>query len=224
MNCVFRPSLLCKHDGVLWRQGSTAIPYPDAVAFMEHHLTLMRDGIADPLIWLLYHPPCYTKGMAARPEDAPPASTIPVYSSGRGGGWTYHAPSQRIVYILYPLTHKGVVDIHRFVARLHHWIALVLQALGIIAVRRIQTSGLWVPSQDGGYDKIASIGIRARHAISFHGISINLLDDMTPFHAFRPCGFDGRQVTSVEALTGVRDVKDIDTLLRRFFPVAFGEL
>ncbi|MBC6443812.1 MAG: lipoyl(octanoyl) transferase LipB [Alphaproteobacteria bacterium GM202ARS2] len=213
-------SVLSKQHGVLWRISHSPVAYPSAVAFMEQHVCLMRAGVALPMVWLLCHPPLYSKGMSARPQDAPTDTSLPMYSSGRGGGYTYHGMGQRTIYTMLPMACDGAINVHGFVARLHMWLALSLEALGIVAVRRTQTSGLWV-WHGGAYKKIASMGIRARHGISFHGISVNVRGDLLPFQGMNPCGFDGRDVIDSASLNPRVTQEKLDATLIRMFARVF---
>ncbi len=48
--------------------------------------------------------------------------------------------------------------------------------------------------------KIAAIGVRIRHGISYHGISININPDLMHYAGIVPCGIADAGVTSFEAL------------------------
>ena len=213
-------SIMTKQHGVLWRISDNAVCYEQALAFMENHVRLMHSGAAEPLVWLLCHPPLYSKGMSARAEDAPQDKCLPVYASGRGGGYTYHGTGQRTIYTMLPMEHNGILDVHGFMARLHAWLALTLEELDIIALRRTQTSGLWV-WHNNTYKKIASMGIRARHGISFHGISLNVQGDLEPFQQINPCGFDGNNVIDIASLNDGMKRTDLDAMLIRNFARVF---
>src|SRR5438067_652192 len=86
-----------------WRCGDALVPYEAAVAEMERRIAAIRDGSAPELVWLLEHPPLYTAGTSARPEDLLDPARLPVHRSGRGGQYTYQGPGQRIAYVMLDL-------------------------------------------------------------------------------------------------------------------------
>ena len=75
-----------------WRIDQEPVDYPDAVAFMEQRVAEIREGQAPELIWLLQHPPLYTAGTSARPEDLLEPDRFPVYQTGRGGERSLQGP------------------------------------------------------------------------------------------------------------------------------------
>src|SRR5881227_63422 len=86
-----------------WRHSDRLVPYEAAVAEMERRVAAIRAGSMPELVWLLEHPPLYTAGTSARPEDLLEPQRLPVYKSGRGGQYTYHGPGQRIAYVMLDL-------------------------------------------------------------------------------------------------------------------------
>ena len=92
---------------VRWLRSPGLIDYPGAVSAMEAYVAEIGEGRAPELIWLLEHPPLYTAGTSSRPEDLLDAAGLPVYSTGRGGQFTYHGPGQRMVYLMLDLGRRG---------------------------------------------------------------------------------------------------------------------
>src|SRR5437763_11184340 len=86
-------------EAVEWRISDAPVPYLDAVAAMEERVAAIAAGHASEQVWLLEHPPLYTGGTSARPEDLREAR-FPVFQSGRGGQFTYHGPGQRVAYVM----------------------------------------------------------------------------------------------------------------------------
>src|SRR5438128_12641435 len=107
-------------SGIEWRRSAAPVPYEAAVAEMEARAAAIRDGTAAELVWLLEHPPLYTAGTSARPEDLLDPGRLPVFKSGRGGQYTYHGPAQRIAYVLLDLNRHGR-DVRCHVWRLEEW-------------------------------------------------------------------------------------------------------
>lgn len=58
-------------------------------------------------VWLLQHPPVYTRGLNCAMAPLRPTS-IPVVQSDRGGQITYHGPGQVIAYALIDVRRRGI--------------------------------------------------------------------------------------------------------------------
>jgi lipoyl(octanoyl) transferase len=121
--------------------GQTA--YPDAVAAMEQRAAAIRDGRADECIWLVEHPPLYTAGASAKPQDLVDSARFPVFETRRGGQYTYHGPGQRIAYVMLDLDRRGR-DVRRFVTGLEDWVIDTLAEFGVRGERRAGRVGVWV--------------------------------------------------------------------------------
>src|SRR5262245_9302078 len=91
---------------VEWRTAQGVVTYADALAGMDERVAAIADERAPELVWLLEHPPLYTAGTSARPQDLI-AARFPVHVTGRGGQFTYHGPGQRIAYVMLNLRHRG---------------------------------------------------------------------------------------------------------------------
>ncbi len=208
-----------------WRASAGLVGYEDAVAAMTARATAIADGTAPELVWLLEHPPLYTAGTSARPEELIEAR-FPVHPSGRGGQFTYHGPGQRVAYVMLDLKRRGP-DVRRFVVTLEEWIIRTLATFGVCGERREDRIGVWVRRPDlaaDREDKIAAIGIRVQRWVTLHGISINVAPELAHFSGIVPCGVaDSRYgVTSLCDL-GVRaTMAEVDAMLQREFEGLFG--
>ena len=120
-----------------------------------------------------------------------------------------------MAYVMLDLTARGR-DVHAFVQALEDWIIAALARLGVDGKRREGQVGVFV-----GDAKIASIGIRLRHWVSFHGISLNVDPDLSHFSGIVPCGLSA-PVTSLTALGANADMLRVDTALRSSFEEIFG--
>ena len=222
------PSTSNAPGDVEWRRSASLVAYPDAVAFMEERARDIRAGTAPETIWLLEHPPLYTAGTSARPEDLRPGAAFPVFETGRGGQLTYHGPGQRIAYAMLDLRRRGQ-DVRGYVRGLEAWVIAALARLGVTGERREGRVGIWVdrgPHPLGGRreDKVAAIGVRVRHWVTFHGVSINVSCDLSHFAGIVPCGIsDARYgVTSLEALGADARMEQVDAALEEGFIEVFG--
>nr|WP_091680245.1 lipoyl(octanoyl) transferase LipB [Methylocapsa palsarum] len=215
---------------VEWRISHAPVPYSEAVAFMEARADAIAAGEAAEQVWLLEHPPLYTKGTSARDADLLDPR-FPVFESGRGGQFTYHGPGQRVAYVMLDLKRRQP-DVRCFVAALETWIIRTLASFGVVGLRREDRVGVWVERPDkprdlGGEiaeDKIAAAGIRLRRWVSFHGIALNIAPDLSHYTGIRPCGVaDARLgVTSLRDLGSDAAMDDVDAALLREFECVFG--
>jgi len=208
-----------------WRVSERPVPYAEAVAVMDARAAAVAEGTAPELVWLLEHPPLYTAGTSAKPDDMI-AARFPVFDAGRGGQFTYHGPGQRVAYLMLDLKARGP-DVRRYVATLEAWIIRTLAAFNVKGVRREDRVGVWVPRSDKGEgyeDKIAAIGIRVRRWVTLHGISLNVDPDLGHFGGIVPCGVaDPRYgVTSLVDLGLQVSMPEVDRVMREAFEDLFG--
>ncbi|MEE3098139.1 MAG: lipoyl(octanoyl) transferase LipB [Pseudomonadota bacterium] len=213
-----------------WRISDAPVAFPEALAEMEARRAAIRAGEADELVWLLEHPPLYTAGTSARPEDLLAPDRFPVFEARRGGEYTYHGPGQRVAYAMLDLNRRGR-DVRVFVRRLETWVIRTLAAFNIRGETRPDRVGVWVPRPDKpaqadgtpAEDKIAAIGLRLRGWVSFHGVSINLEPDLEHFSGIVPCGISAHGVTSFADLGLTTTMPELDMALRAAFEEVFGD-
>jgi lipoyl(octanoyl) transferase len=202
-----------------WIVSPDLVPYEAALTFMRARGEAIADGTAREAIWLLEHPPLYTAGTSAKPQDLLEPGRFPVYEAGRGGQFTYHGPGQRIVYVMLDVKRR-FGDVRRFVTGLETWTVAALAELGVTGSTRPDRVGVWVDHvRDGApaTDKIAALGVRLRRWVSTHGISINVDPDLTHFAGIVPCGISDAGVTSLRDLGLTASMGDLDGVLRRTF-------
>jgi len=211
-----------------WRISDGLVPYDEALATMEARVAEIRAGHARELVWLLEHPPIYTAGTSAKAADLLQPLRFPVHVAGRGGQYTYHGPGQRVVYVMLDLRSRRQ-DVRRFVFDLEEWTIRTLARFNVTAERRPGRVGVWVarpekpklPDGSGHEDKIAAIGVRIRHWVSFHGISINLEPDLSHYEGIVPCGIAQHGVTSLVDLGLPVTMADLDVALAEAFDEVF---
>lgn len=212
---------------VTWRYSDQLVPYEDALAQMERDVDAILQG-GEEVIWSLEHPPLYTAGTSARPEDLLDAQ-FPVYDVGRGGQYTYHGPGQRVVYVMLDLNNRGR-DVRTFVKNLETWVINTLADFQIRGHIREGRVGVWVERPDKpkrldgtlAEDKIAAIGIRLKKWVSFHGISINCEPNLDHYQGIVPCGISEYGVTSLADLGLPVDLATLDVTLRTQFDKVFS--
>jgi lipoyl(octanoyl) transferase len=206
---------------VAWEISRGLVDYPDALACMDREVTAIARGEAPERVWLIEHPPLYTAGTSAKDGDLITPDRFPVYRTGRGGQFTYHGPGQRVAYVMLDLKRRRG-DVRAFIAGLEQWIIDALAAFNVTGERREDRVGVWVRRGGGREDKIAAIGIRVRHWVTFHGISINVEPDLTHFAGIVPCGVTDHGVTSLVDLGLPVMMEDLDVALKSSFQRIFG--
>lgn len=204
-----------------WKTSTELVGYEPALAFMEQRVADIRAGRAEECVWLLEHPPLYTAGTSAQAEDLLDAR-FPVFSTGRGGQYTYHGPGQRVGYVMLDLQRR-TPDIRKFVRDLEEWIILALAEFGVRAERREGRVGLWVVGKNAREDKIAAIGVRVRKWVTFHGVSINVNPDLSHYDGIVPCGISEHGVTSLAVIGVPATMKKLDVELMAAWPRVFGD-
>jgi len=207
-------------SSVRWDIAAGLVPYEEAVARMEREVKAIVAGQAEELVWLLEHPPLYTAGTSAKGSDLLLPSRFPVHATGRGGQYTYHGPGQRVAYVMLDLKRRGQ-DVRAFVAALEGWLIATLDSFNVKGERREDRVGVWV-RRETREDKIAAIGIRVRHWVSFHGISLNVDPDLSHFDGIVPCGVSEHGITSLVDLGLPVTMADADVALKSAFQKLFG--
>jgi lipoyl(octanoyl) transferase len=211
---------------VEWLVTDVPVPYATALAVMERRVDRIIAGKARELVWLLEHPPLYTAGTSARPEELLQPTRFPVHSVGRGGRYTYHGPGQRIAYVMLDARRRAG-DVRAFVSALEAWVISALRAFNVEGGTRPDRVGVWVQRPErgaGAEDKIAAIGIRLRRWVSFHGVSVNVEPDLEHFHGIIPCGVQGYGVTSLADLGRVVSMEEVDMALATAFQEQLGRI
>jgi len=121
---------------------------------------------------------------------------IDVVEIRRGGGTTAHNPGQLVFYPVLSLRQLNL-GINEYIRLLEGIGIELLEKSGITSARRKGFPGLWVDEK-----KIASIGVRVSRFITYHGMAININNDLGIFDYIVPCGLDNVEMTSVLKETG----------------------
>lgn len=197
------------------------VPYNQALENMELRVKNISSGTEDELLWFVQHPPLYTAGTSAMEKDLIDPEKFPVFSTGRGGQYTYHGPGQRVVYCMINLKQRNSCDVRQYVNNLEQWIINTLKHFDIDGQRREGRVGIWVQMPDGSEAKIAAIGVRLKKWVSYHGIAINLNPDLSHFNGIVPCGISQYGVTSFADLGINISMQQLDEILLREFVEIF---
>lgn len=157
-----------------------------------------RDEDTVSEIWVVEHPPVFTQGQAGKAEHVLGAGDIPVVQTDRGGQVTYHGPGQLVIYLLISLREAGV-GIRGLVTIMESAIIGLLAGYGIEAQARADAPGVYIEGR-----KVASLGLRVRRGCTYHGLALNVSNDLEPFQRINPCGHAGLEITSTRQL-GIQD-------------------
>ncbi len=192
-------------------------PYEPTWRAMQE-FTATRDDTTPDELWLVQHPPVYTLGQAGKPEHLIHATDIPLVKIDRGGQITYHGPGQVVGYLLLDL-HRRQLKVREMVNLLEQAIIDCIADYGLDARRKDGAPGVYI---DGA--KIAALGLRVKNGCSYHGLSLNVDMDLTPFTWINPCGYSGLKTIQLKDF-GVTEAPDTvaERLLghlRRHFPDA----
>ncbi len=156
--------------------------------------TAQRGSHTPDELWVLEHAPVYTLGLNGDRSHVVGPLRAPLIGSDRGGQVTYHGPGQLIIYTLIDLNRK-TLGVRSLVTGLEQAVIRLLSQYGLRGQARREAPGVYVEGR-----KIASLGLRVRRGCSYHGLSLNVDLDLTPFAAIDPCGQRDLEVTSLAQL------------------------
>ena len=179
------------------------------------NFTANRDESTPDELWCLEHPATFTMGLNGKDEHLLNIKNIPVINIDRGGQVTYHGPGQLIIYTLIDLARLNI-GVKELINSIEKSIITLLQKQGIKALGKNGAPGVYVEGK-----KIAALGLRIKKNKSYHGLSLNIDMDLSPFQQINPCGYEGMQVTQVKDLKENSDMLqiklDLITLLSKQF-------
>ena len=200
------------------------VPYADALQIQQTLVRQRRDNEVSDVLLLVEHPHVVTLGVNARhrlsnllvtPSQLS-AMGVELHDVTRGGDVTYHGPGQLVGYPILDLR-PDRCDVHRYVRDLETVIMRTVLMFGVRSSRMPGLTGVWV-----GDDKLAAIGVRLSRWVTSHGFSLNVSTDLTYFDLIRPCGIDGKGVTSLSRVTGSRVLcESVESVLIKEFGSVF---
>lgn len=193
-------------------------PYQDThQAMLDGTLARIADkkqGIEHPdELWIVEHQDVYTLGQAGKPEHILYRTDTPIIQTDRGGQVTWHGRGQLVVYWLFDLHALGL-GVRDLVSHAEQAIEDVVQRYlppTLTAKARRDAPGVYIYNQDGDMlGKIASLGFKIKQGFSYHGIAINLVNDLSAFNAINPCGYAGMPMAKLASfgLFGEQDMAD----------------
>ena len=166
------------------------ISYEKAMLFMNKRVQEVKNGDNNELLWILEHPKTYTAGVSFKKNEVIDKK-IKIIKTNRGGKITLHNPGQKIIYFVIDLN-KRKKDIRKLITILENSIIEFLKTYKIKAKEDKKNIGIWVKGK-----KIAAIGLRVSRWIAFHGVSINITNNLKEYLKIIPCGLDNTKITSI---------------------------
>lgn len=161
--------------------------------------TVARTPESADEIWVTEHTPVYSLGLNRKQVAPPSRHDIAVVHTDRGGKITYHGPGQVIIYVLLDLSRRHL-NIRSLVSLLEQTVIELLAQYQVSAVAKADAPGVYVSLNNTQEAKIASLGLRVKNNCCYHGLSLNIDMDLSPFSAIDPCGYKGMAVTQTKDL------------------------
>ncbi len=183
--------------------------YQTTLAAMQA-FTLNRTCETPDELWLTEHRAIYTLGLN-RKNARLPHNKIPVVLVDRGGKMTYHGLGQVVIYLLIDLKRRNL-NVRQLVNIMETSIIALLAQFRVKASTMADAPGVYV-QKDGKCKKIASLGLRLKNNCCYHGLSVNVEMDLTPFSAIDPCGYAGLEVTQTKDLGIMQNCAQIGEVL-----------
>jgi len=164
--------------------------WQEMVSFTEN-----RSDQTEDELWTLEHRSVFTQGLSGKPEHLLRESEIDVIQSDRGGQITYHGPGQLIVYCLIDIKRLGI-GVKEMVRIIEKSIIDLLNDYSIPSHKIVGAPGVYV---DGS--KIAALGLKVKRGKTYHGLSLNVDMNLSPYQLINPCGYRDLNVTQMSNLT-----------------------
>lgn len=191
-------------------------PYEHTYRAMRD-FTDRRDRLTPDELWLVTHPAVFTLGLGADPSHVLDAHNVPVIQTDRGGEVTFHGPGQAVVYLLIDLRRRqidGKLLAREFVQAIEQAIIDTLAAYNLKSVRKAGAPGIYVAAGPLAGAKIAALGLKVRvNGCTYHGLSLNVAMDLTPFSWINPCGYEGLISVDMRTLGLIAEVDTVQTAL-----------
>jgi len=191
------------------KNSAKEVDYVKSIEFLEQRVEDVYMGKKNELLWIIEHNPVYTAGSSSKNTDLL-NKNVKVIKTNRGGKHTFHGPGQKVVYFVLNLNKRGK-NIRSFVNKIEKCIIEILKVYKIESYPDKKNIGIWVKNKKET-KKIASIGIKVRKWIAYHGFSLNVSNDLSKYNAIVPCGIIDKKVTSMQEI-GVNNYNNIEKII-----------
>lgn len=176
-----------------------------------------RDADTPDQLWIVEHPPVFTLGLGADPAHVLEPHAIPVVQTDRGGEVTYHGPGQVVLYLLFDLRRNkagGRLFAREFVNKIEQAVINTLAAYNLAGERKPGAPGIYMANGAWHGAKIAALGLKVRgNGCTYHGVSLNVAMDLTPFTWINPCGYEGLATVDMKTLGVAAPLHDVQLAL-----------
>jgi lipoate-protein ligase B len=190
--------------------------YQSVLQMQENAFQNLLAGTGEDTIFIVEHPPVITLGAREsankllKDSDTIKQSGIEIFQIRRGGGATAHNPGQLVIYPIINLK-KHNLGVSDFVHKLEDIGIELLKELGVNCQTKKGFPGLWVQDR-----KIASIGVQIKKWITFHGMAININNDLSIFDFIVPCGLDNVKMTNAQIEVGKKiSMEEVKNALKK---------
>lgn len=206
---------------MIWRKYGYLLDYRDCFQIMQTHVNDIIYNSHEDVVLVLEHKDVYTIGTSGHLTDVMhEVDNIDIMYTNRGGQVTYHGPGQLVIYPMLNLNHKKM-DVRWYVNSLSEVIINLCKHFGLNGFYNPANVGVWVHVKNDLPKKIASIGIRVKKWVTYHGVAINICPDMTKFNGINPCGLNANNMTSFAKLGIDAEINLINDILRHEFYKVF---
>jgi len=190
-------------------------PYEASFAAMRDYTNARTPDSQDQL-WIVEHPSVYTLGLGADPSHVLDAHGIPIVQTDRGGEVTFHGPGQAVVYLLMDLRRKPGARLYarEFVNKIEQSVINTLQAYNLEGERKPGAPGIYMAGGAWKGAKIAALGLKIRgNGCTYHGVSLNVAMDLSPFSWINPCGYAGMATVDMKTVGADASLHDVQQAL-----------
>ena len=189
------------------------VKYNKAINFLEKRVDEVSKGKSNDLIWILEHPSIFTAGRGYSTNEILDKK-IKLTKTHRGGKITWHGPGQLICYFVIDLK-KRKKDIRKFINLIENTIIETLKSYKIFSFNDRKNIGIWI--EDGNkIKKIASIGIRVKKWIAYHGFSLNINNSLDEYKKIIPCGIKDRGIINLKLIKNLKYNKIREKIILNF--------
>lgn len=170
-------------------------------------------------LWIVEHPPVFTLGLGADRGHLlnVPEHGVAVVQTDRGGEVTYHGPGQVVIYLLMDLRRNkpgGKLYARQFVHKIEQAVIDVLAAYNLAGERVEGAPGIYVADGPRRGAKIAALGLKVRgNGCTYHGVSLNVAMDLSPFTWINPCGYAGLATVDMKTMGVDAPLADVQQAL-----------
>lgn len=168
-------------------------------------------------LWIVEHQDVYTLGQAGKVEHILQTNDTPIVKTDRGGQVTWHGKGQLVAYFLFDLNQLGW-GVRDLVSKAEEILVKTVSPYlptGCSAKARQDAPGVYVYNEQNlELGKIASLGFKIKHGFSYHGIALNLINDLTPFSLINPCGYAGMNMLRLSDFSDINNKLVIDEFIQ----------